>query len=228
MEFLLDTIHLDDIKKYNAMIALAGVTSNPTIVKKEGKVDFFNHMNAIRAIIGSDKTLHVQAVGRSTEEIVQDAHTIRERIDDHVFVKVPTNAPGLAAMKILKAEGFNVTATAIYSEIQARLAIEVGADYLAPYFNRMVNMGLDAKQILGNIQATIDRQNSASKILAASFHTVGQVNDAFEVGAAACTMGADILGAALGNPAIEAAVDGFTKDWESLYGQGTTISSLAK
>jgi TalC/MipB family fructose-6-phosphate aldolase len=226
MEFLLDTIHIEDIKKYNDIIALAGVTSNPTIVKKEGKVDFFKHMNAIRDIIGKDKTLHVQAVGRTTEAIVEDAHTIRDNIDDQVYVKVPTNAQGLAAMKILKAEGFNITATAIYSEFQARLAIEVGADYLAPYFNRMVNMGLDAKQILANIQATIDRQGSHAKILAASFHTVGQVNDAFEVGAAACTMGADILASALGNPAIEAAVDGFTNDWESIYGESTTISSF--
>ena len=226
MEFLLDTIHIDDIAKYNQMLPLAGVTSNPTIIKKEGKVDFFAHMKAIREIIGRDKTLHVQAVGQSTAAIVKDAEAIVAQIDPAVFVKVPTNEAGLAAMKILKRQQINVTATAIYSEFQGRLAIEAGADYLAPYYNRMINMDIDAQAVIRHLAAQIALQQAPTKILAASFHTVGQVNDAFQAGAQAATMGSDIFQNALGNPAITHAVAAFTADWESLYG-ASTIATLA-
>ena len=81
MEFLLDTANLAEIKKYVAIAPIAGVTSNPTIVKKEGQIDFFNHMKAIRDIIGLDKTLHVQVVAQDVAGIVADAHAILANID---------------------------------------------------------------------------------------------------------------------------------------------------
>ncbi|WLV76875.1 fructose-6-phosphate aldolase [Lacticaseibacillus parahuelsenbergensis] len=227
MEFLLDTIHIADIEKYAKIISLAGVTSNPTIVKKEGKANFFDHMRQIRSIIGRDKSLHVQAVGQTTDVIVKDAFAIVSNIDEDVFVKVPTNEAGLAAIKILKQNDVHVTATAIYSEFQGRLAIEAGSDYLAPYYNRMINMGIDAKQVIKHLAYQIALQHAPTKILAASFHTVGQVNDAFQAGAQAATMGVDILRSALQNPAISNAVLDFTKDWESVYGVGTNIATLA-
>src|SRR5699024_4744356 len=80
MEILVDTVNLAEIKKYHQMLNLSGVTSNPTIIKKEGHVDFFEHLRAIRQIIGPDKTLHVQAVGETTAEIVADAHRVLQEI----------------------------------------------------------------------------------------------------------------------------------------------------
>ncbi|MFC6164043.1 MULTISPECIES: fructose-6-phosphate aldolase [Lactiplantibacillus] len=226
MEFLLDTVHIADIKKYAGIIPLSGVTSNPSIVKKEGKIDFFNHMKAIRQIIGLDASFHIQVVGQTTEAMVEDAHTILKNVDDHVFIKIPTNEAGLAAIKQLKSEGVNVTATAIYTKFQGYLAMSAGADYLAPYYNRMVNMNINADEVIGELAAQICRENSNTKILAASFHTVQQVNSAFEMGAQAATMSADILNTALTAPAIGAAVKDFTNDWESIYGVGTTVTSL--
>ncbi|MFC6180976.1 fructose-6-phosphate aldolase [Lactiplantibacillus daowaiensis] len=226
MEFLLDTVHIDDIKKYAGIIPLSGVTSNPSIVKKEGKIDFFNHMKAIRQIIGMDASFHIQVVGQTTDEMVTDAHTILENVDDHVFIKIPTNEAGLAAIKQLKSEGVNVTATAIYTKFQGYLAMTAGADYLAPYYNRMVNMNINADEVIGELAAQICREGSSTKILAASFHTVQQVNSAFEMGAQAATMGVDILDTALKAPAIGAAIKDFTTDWESIYGVGTNVTSL--
>jgi len=226
MEFLLDTVHIDDIKKYAGIIPLSGITSNPSIVKKEGKIDFFNHMRAIRQIIGPEATFHIQVVGQTTEAMVADAHTILKNVDDHVFIKIPTNEAGLAAIKQLKSEGVNVTATAIYTKFQGYLAMSAGADYLAPYYNRMVNMNINADEVIGELAAQICREGSHTKILAASFHTVQQVNSAFEMGAQAATMSADILKTALTAPAIGAAVQDFTNDWESIYGAGTTVTSL--
>lgn len=226
MELLLDTVHLDDIKKYDQIVTLAGVTSNPSIIKKEGKINLFQHLQQIRQMLGKKRALHVQVVGQTTEAMVADARLILAKIDPAVYIKIPTNEAGLAAMKILKKENVKITATAIYSEFQGRLAIAAGADYLAPYYNRMVNLGLDAQRILSNLANQIARDDAQTKILAASFHTVEQVNEAFQAGCQAATMGADIFQTALNNPAIQEAVADFTADWESMYGSKTTITSL--
>lgn len=226
MEFLLDTANLEDIKKYEKIIPLAGVTSNPSIVKNEGKVDFFDHMRKIREIIGTERTLHVQVVATDYDGMMKDAETIVDKIDSDVYIKVPTNEEGLKVIKELKKRGMNVTATAIYTKFQAYLAIAAGADYLAPYFNRMENLNIDPKEAIQEIANEISRTNSSSKILAASFKNVAQVTTALEAGAQAATMGCDILKQALGMPSIDKAVVDFTADWESIYSKGTAIHNL--
>lgn len=226
MEFLLDTANIESIKKYAAFMPLSGVTSNPSIVKKEGKVDFFQHMKDIRTIIGHDKSLHVQVTATDYEGMLADAKTIREKIDSDVFIKVPTSQEGLRVIKELKAQGVNVTATAIYTKFQAYLAIAAGADYIAPYYNRMENLNIDSAEAIREMAAEIARTGSKTKILAASFKNAAQVNKALEMGAQAATMGVDIIDAALGNPSINKAVVDFTADWESVYGAGNTIAEL--
>ncbi|WP_057770480.1 fructose-6-phosphate aldolase [Lactobacillus selangorensis] len=228
MEFLLDTINIDQIKKYQAIIPLSGITSNPTIVKKEAPADLFKHLNEIRQIIGPDAKMHVQVVGQTTDEMITDAHTILNQIDKNVYIKIPTNEAGLAAIKELKQEGIHITATAIYTKFQGYLAMAAGADYLAPYYNRMVNMNINADEVIFNLAQEIERNHYSSKILAASFHTVQQVNSALENGAQAVTMGADIMATALGVPAISAAVQDFTNDFEGVYGKGATMTSIVK
>ncbi len=226
MEFLLDTANLEDIKHYAEIVPIAGVTSNPSIVKKEGNVDFFAHMKTIRDIIGQDKSLHVQVVATDYEGILKDAEAILEKIDKDVFVKVPVSSEGLKAIKTLKARGVNVTATAIYTKFQAYLAIAAGADYLAPYFNRMENLNIDAEEVIREVAKEIERTNSHSKILAASFKNVGQVNTALEAGAQASTMGVDIIKQAFAMPSISKALSDFTADWESVHGKNVTIADL--
>lgn len=84
--------------------------------------------------------MHIQTIADDYEGIIKDARKIVESIDKDVYIKIPVTKDGLATIKTLKAEGFNITATAIYSEIQALLETELGADYLAPYVNRMTNL----------------------------------------------------------------------------------------
>lgn len=217
MELMLDTIDLNSIKKYNECLNLAGVTSNPSIVKKTGQVDFIKHIKEIRNIIGPDKSLHVQVVGVTASEMIVDAKKIITEIDSNVYVKVPTTTEGLKAMKELKKLNINVTATAIYSIFQGLMAINVGADYIAPYFNRMVNMGIDSANVLTNLQKEIDRSGAKTKILAASFKNSQQVTTALFAGADCVTIGADIIEENLDTPAVEDAVVKFNDDWFSLY-----------
>lgn len=217
MEYMLDTLNLEAIKKWSKILPLAGVTSNPTIAKAEGQIDFFERIKEVRSIIGDKASIHVQVVAKDYEGILKDAAEIRRQAGDSIFVKVPVTTDGLSAIKTLKADGYHITATAIYTTFQGLLAIEAGADYLAPYYNRMENLNIDAEAVIGQLAEAIDRECSDSKILAASFKNVGQVNKAFALGAQAITAGPDVFEAGFAMPSIQKAVDDFGKDWESIH-----------
>ena len=218
MEFMLDTLNLEEIKKWSEVLPLAGVTSNPTIAKKEGRIDFFERIRAVREII-EGPSIHVQVVAKDYEGILKDATEIRKKCDDAVYIKVPVTPAGLAAIKTLKAEGYKITATAIYTTFQGLLAIEAGADYLAPYYNRMENLNIDSDAVISQLAQAIEREHSASKILAASFKNVSQINRAFADGAQAITAGPDIFAAAFAMPSISKAVDDFAADWSAIHNQ---------
>ena len=226
MEFMLDTANISDIRKFIEIAPISGVTSNPSILKKEGKIEFFNHMKKIRNIIGEECTLHVQVIAQDYEGMMKDAKAILENIDKNVYIKVPTTQEGLKVMKALKEKNINVTATAIYTKFQAYLAIAAGADFIAPYFNRMQNLNIDPNEAIFEMANVIQRTNSKTKILAASFKNVTQVTSALENGAHAATMGVDIIEAALAMPSIHKAVDDFTNDWDTINGKGITIADL--
>lgn len=219
MEYMFDTANIELIRKYSEVFPITGVTSNPSILKKEGKIDFFNHFRKIREIIGMDKTLHIQVVAQDCEGILKEAKAILERVDNKVYIKIPVNAEGLKAMRILKAQGVSITATAIYTEAQGLLAMEAGADFIAPYFNRMENMSIDPRKVIKTFADMIEKYNYSTKILAASFKNVGQVNDAFAYGAQTATLAPEVLLDALKMPAIQKAVDDFEADWESVFGK---------
>lgn len=219
MEYLLDTANLFEIETYQSYFPIAGVTSNPSIVKKEGKIDFFSHMKQIRSIIGMDKSLHIQVTASDALGMLKDAQAILEQVDDKVYIKVPVTLEGIKVIKKLKEEHINVTATAIYTKQQGFLAMEAGADYIAPYYNRMENSGIDPKETIASFAAIIRQYNYATKILAASFKNAGQIDQAFIAGAQSATMAPQILCEALQLPAITKAVNDFEKDWMETFGQ---------
>ena len=129
IEFMLDTANIDAISRLVDTYPIAGVTSNPSILKSEGKIDFFPHMKKIREIIGPNRSLHIQVIARDFEGIVKDAETILKRIDDRVYVKIPSTSDGLKAMGYLRGKGIRLTATSIYTQIQGLMAAARGADY---------------------------------------------------------------------------------------------------
>lgn len=226
MEFMFDTANIKAIKEFSEIFPITGVTSNPSIIKAEGKIDFFNHFREIRKIIGMDKTLHIQVIAEDCEGIIKEAKVILKNVDDKVCIKIPVTEQGLKAIRILKAEGVSVTATAIYTKIQGILAIEAGADFIAPYFNRMENMDINPREAITTLAALIEKYNYPTKILAASFKNIGQVNDAFACGAQTATVSPALLHDALKMPAIQKAVDDFTADWENIFGKGVSIADL--
>ena len=143
------------------------------------------------------------------------------------FIKVPVNQAGLQAIKKLKKEGYLITGTAIYTELQGYLAINNGADYIAPYYNRMQNQGIDAMKVIDSLRTEIERTQRPTKILAASFKNCEQVTTAIRSGAHAITLGKELLDQVLEMPSIDKAVRGFQEDWVQTF-QAETIGELKK
>lgn len=227
MEFLFDTANIEEIKKYNEIYPITGVTSNPSIIKKEGKIDFFAHFKEIRAIIGSEKTLHVQVTADDFDLMLKEADAILTNIDDKVYIKVPTTEEGLKVMRTLKRDGVGITATAIYTKIQAYLAMEAQADFIAPYYNRMENLDICAKDCIACMAQQITLGGYQTKILAASFKNIAQVNTAFAVGAHTATLAPELLHEAFGMAALGKAVKDFKTDWVNTFGD-VNITQLVK
>lgn len=221
MELMFDNANIETIKEFAEIYPYVGITSNPTIIKREGKIDFFNHFRELRKIIGKERSLHIQVVSQTADEMIKEAERIVEKIDKDVYIKIPVTEEGLKAIKNLKARGFKITATAIYTKMQGLVAIAAGADYIAPYFNRIQSRGSDAAATVECFRQNIDFFGKKTKILAASFHHGGQVIKALVAGADAVTLSPDLLREMVCvNPTnyIENAVTTFAADWEESQG----------
>lgn len=225
MKYLLDTANLDEIRELSEYLPIAGVTSNPTIVKREGAVPFFAHMREIRTIIGSLRPLHIQVTARNYDGMMRDAEAVFRHVDEKVFIKVPVDFAGVKVIKALKRQGANVTATAVYGMDQALIALEAGADCIAPYFNRMEALGVDAANVIGSIAGIISHYGYETEILAASFKQPAQIDRAILAGAHSITVSPSILREVFGKKIIKDAVQAFSDDWSSLYG-GKMLAEL--
>lgn len=226
MRILLDTANLKDIEYFNTHFPIEGVTTNPTILSKEGG-DVVALLKSIRAIIG-DKELHVQATEAKFEKIVEEAEAIVELLGKNTFVKIPATPDGLRAVKALKARGFGITVTAILSATQAMLAARAGADYVAPYVNRMDNLGVDGVGAVADLVDIFAADGSTTQILAASFKTKKQALDVARVGCHAATINSAVMHELLAHPATDSSIKQFATDWENSFGDVTLLQLLKK
>ena len=225
MKYMLDTIDKEEIRTGIRTMPISGVTSNPSIIKKFGKIDFFDWFNSLREILGPQRSLHIQVTAPTADGMFREAETIQEKIGAQTYIKVPVNEAGLEAIKRMKKAEIPVTATGIYTRTQAFMALEAGADYLAMYYNRMESLDIDAFAVFSATARMIDRYKYNAEILGASFKNITQVNRAFEAGAQAVTVAPALLKDALRLPMISQCVDTFASDWRSLYGD-VSISDL--
>lgn len=227
MQYMLDTANLEQIKEFLDRYPIAGVTTNPTILKQEGNTPLREHLLALRKLCGSERSLHVQLLARDCEGMLQEAETVYSLLGENTYVKIPVTESGLQAIGKLKKNGKPVTATAVYYLAQALMAVAAGADYVAPYCNRMEDHDIDFRHIIESTRMFIDREGYTAKIVAASFKNATQVNDALVYGAHAVTVAPALLRTSLVSPLVESAVLGFEKDFE-LYHQEGLRSALQK
>ena len=218
MELMLDTANLKEIEMGMKLYPISGVTSNPTIIRAEGGVAFFDHMKAIRGLIGQDRSLHVQVIAQDYDTILKEAEKILNVLGPTTFIKIPVTQEGLKAIQKLSHEGINITATAIYTTFQGILAMLSGARYLAVYYNRMLNIDIDAAKVIKELSGLLWANTTKTQVLAASFKNINEITTAYACGASCCTVPSHLLATALSMPSITQAVDEFSKHWEDVYG----------
>lgn len=224
MKMLIDDYNIQNIKKLYEYYPIDGVTTNPSILSKSGG-NPFKVLKEIRSFIGESSELHVQVVSKFADGMIKDAKRIIDELGQNTYVKIPSIPEGFKAMKILNKEDIKITATAIYTPMQAYLAAKCGALYAAPYINRIDNMGFNGVYIAKSIHDVFKNNDLNTKILAASFKNSMQVLELCKYGIGAVTVSADIIDSFVSNHEITAAIDNFIIDFESVNGKGSSMST---
>ena len=223
MKFCIDDANVEKIRRIYEYYPIDGVSTNPSILAKSGR-DPYEVLKEIRSIIGDDGELFVQAVSATSEGMVEEARRIVDVLGKTTLVKIPCNPEGFKAMKQLKIFFIGSAATEIYTAMQGFLAAKCGAEYVAPYVNRIDNMGFDGVQVAKDIHDAITANGLDSGLLAASFKNSQQVLELTKYGAKAVTVAPDVIDALVKNAAIDAAIDQFTEDFKGLVGEGKTMA----
>lgn len=212
-----DTADLDELRRLYSFFPLEGVTTNPTILKHAG-YKFSIAIEGIQELVGSGM-VHVQMISSEADDMVREAKKYRSYFDfgDNYYAKIPVTENGYRAMRILKDAGVNVTATAIFTQQQALVAMKAGADFVAPYVSRLDNISSHGIEVVGDIVQNILEYGLKGKVLAASFKTVDQIYRVSMAGAHSVTIGPDLLHQLIKHPMTDIGVKQFEVDAEGLY-----------
>ena len=215
MELILDSSNIEQIKDLNELLHVSGVTTNPTIITKSGR-SFEDVVNDLIAVLDEEQMLFIQAVSTDVAGIVEEAKYIASLRKKNMYVKIPVTHEGLKAIKECKKLGIGVLATAIYTADQAFLAAMNGADYLAPYVNRMDNYG-DGVENVKDLITMLKVNNMNAKVVAASFKNTRQVHELIKAGIQAVTIPCDVAYNMIDHPGTAIAVDEFSENWKKAY-----------
>lgn len=222
MKIYIDSAEIKQIERIADKFVVQGVTTNPTLLARE-KRNPLETLREIKVLIGNELDLHVQVLSVEALEMIEEAKRMRELIGEKTFVKIPVTLEGIKAMKILSKEGINITATAIYTPMQALLAANAGAKWTAPYVNRLDMIGADGVQVANDIHHILEEYHSEAKLLAASFKNVEQVLRIAKAGGTAITAAPEILDQLLYHPLTDKAVKNFIEDFEGITKTGMTF-----
>lgn len=217
MIYMADTADLNELRELYAFFPLEGVTTNPTIINHT-KQKLSLTIEGIQQLVGTGM-IHVQMISDDPDDMVREAKKYRSYFDfgDNFYAKIPVTANGYRAMKILKDAGVNVTATAIFTQQQALVAMKAGADFVAPYVSRLDNISSHGIEVVGDIVQNIAEYRLQGKVLAASFKTVDQIYRVSMAGAHSATIGSELLHQLIKHPMTDIGVKQFEIDSEGLY-----------
>lgn len=215
MELILDTADVEAIKNLNELLNVSGVTTNPTIITKSNK-PFEQVIAEIIEVLSEDQKLFIQVVANDFEGIMQEAKYIHALRDKNMYVKIPVTHDGLKAIKKCKELGIHVLATAIYTSQQGFMAALNGADYLAPYVNRMCNYGNGIQDVIDLI-TMLKVNHMDTKVIAASFKNTQQVHALLTAGIQSVTIPVDVAYGMIDHPATNTAVEDFNCAWKKAY-----------
>ncbi|EKY3224789.1 fructose-6-phosphate aldolase [Cronobacter dublinensis] len=216
MELYLDTADVAAVKRLARILPLQGVTTNPSIVARAG-VKLWDLLPALQDAMNGEGKVFAQVVAVNAAEMAREAELLTQRVPG-VVVKIPVTEEGLAAMKILKPSGIALLGTAVYGAAQGLMAALAGAEYVAPYVNRLDAQGGDGVATVRALQQLLTLHAPQAKVLAASFRTPQQALGCLLAGCESITLPLDVAGQLLNTPAVAAAVDGFGREWHQAFG----------
>lgn len=211
MKFFIDTANLDEIREANELGMIDGVTTNPSLVAKEGDVDFKERIAAICQIVKGDVSAEVTAL--DTEGMLREGRELA-KIAPNVVIKCPLTLEGLKATRTFREEGTKVNVTLCFSAAQALLAAKAGASYISPFIGRLDDIGQDGMVLIRDIVQIYDNYGFATEVLAASIRHPMHIVDCALAGADVATIPFKVITQLVKHPLTDKGLEGFLSDWK--------------
>ncbi len=212
MKFFIDTANVKEIRDAASLGVLDGVTTNPSLVAKEGK-DFHGVLREIVSIVNGPISAEVTSTNK--EEMLDQGRELA-RIHPNIVVKVPLTLEGLQCCKIFRSEGIKVNVTLCFSPSQALLAAKAGATYISPFVGRLDDISHDGMELIGQIRTIYDNYGFETEILAASLRHPRHIVESALAGADVVTMPYSVVTQLLKHPLTDIGQDKFLSDWKKL------------
>ena len=215
MKFFIDTAKVEDIKKANDMGIICGVTTNPSLIAKEGR-DFNEVIKEITSIVDGPISGEVKATTTDAEGMIKEGREIAA-IHPNMVVKIPMTAEGLKAVKVLSAEGIKTNVTLIFTANQALLAARAGATYVSPFLGRLDDISTDGVELIETIADMFAVADISTEIIAASVRHPIHVTQCALAGADIATVPYGVLEKMIQHPLTDAGIEKFKKDYIAVF-----------
>lgn len=212
MKLFIDTANIDEIKEINHWGVICGVTTNPSLIAKEGR-DFKEVVREIANIV--DGPISAEVIALDAENMIKEAREL-VKIHPNIIIKIPMTKEGLKAVKILNSEDVKTNVTLIFSANQALLAARAGATYVSPFVGRLDDIGNDGMDIVVDIVRIFELHHIETEIIAASIRNTSHVLQAAKAGAHISTIPYKVFVQMLDHPLTKSGIEKFLEDWESL------------
>lgn len=214
MKFFIDTANVDEIRKANELGVICGVTTNPSLIAKEGR-DFVEVVKEIATIV--DGPISAEVISLEANAMVAEAEELLKKINNpNIVIKLPMCTEGLKACKMLTDKGIKTNVTLIFSAAQALLAAKAGATYVSPFVGRVDDIDWDGVQLVADIADIFAIYGIESEIIAASIRTSVHVTECAKVGADIATVPYKVIEQMVKHPLTDIGIARFLKDWESV------------
>ena len=217
MKLFIDTANVEDIKKANDMGVICGVTTNPSLIAKEGK-NFNDVIKEITSIVDGPISGEVKATTIKAEDMIVEAREIA-KIHKNMVVKIPMTIEGLKAVKILSKEGIKTNVTLIFSANQALLAARAGATYVSPFLGRLDDISTDGLELIRTIADIFATHDIDTEIISASVRHPIHVTECALAGADIATVPYNVIEQMTKHPLTEQGIEKFKKDYEAVFGK---------
>ncbi len=213
MKIFIDTANVDDIRAANDLGVICGVTTNPSLIAKEGKV-FEEVIKEITSIV--DGPISAEVVSLDAPNMIKETREL-VKIHKNIVIKIPMTADGLKAVKALSADGIKTNVTLIFSPAQALLAAKAGASYVSPFVGRLNDIASSGIELVSDIAQIFDIHGITTEIISASIRGPQDVIDSAKAGAHIATIPYKVILQMINHPLTDSGIKRFVADWNSVY-----------